>query len=370
MEKLQQLCEKQHEQINTIIAAQGAQLKELQHQIAELQEHRKANQQPLREVTDTLAQLTGKIVGIWEMSKGVVVKDSQGMGEPLETPDSPGLDGSPAGAIAVLDASKASITVGPQTRTTALNAAPNVSITVSSPRSTTATVLKPRDSAVSSIKASTSAAVAALSTSSTTTADPNPKIHAKHAFVAASNDTGFDRTWGTETSLISGEPKAKVLAKIGNPPFLEANANLTFTDTSSTYTKLNPEASANERKPKNMMGTKNIVRRLKFRGYSGGMVGVCMTRVMDKGECLLLFWIWDPVWGGCLSPDVKSNVDVWMANSERTSFVTTEDLFKLGPPRPQTSNLEFSSFQTHLLPVFQSFIQLIRGLLLLNAQYA
>ena len=195
MEKLQQLYEKQHEQINSLVAAQSVQIEGLQHQIAELQKHRRANQQPLTEVTDTLVELTEKIAAIWEASKGVVVRDSKSMSQSLETANGPKSDEGSAGTTPVLDASKASIAVGSQSSTAAVDAAPNIPITVSSPLGTAAAIPKPRTS---------------------------------RTYLSGPSAIRFGGIWGTDKSLISGEPKAMVLAQIESPSVLTANGESAF----------------------------------------------------------------------------------------------------------------------------------------------
>lgn len=196
MENFQQLCEKQHEQMKSLVAAQGMQIEKLQLEIAELQEHRRANQQPLREVTDTLVELTEKIAAIWEASKRVVVRDSKSMGRSLETANDPRSGEGYAGAAPVLDASKVSIAVGSQTSTAAVDAAPNIPITVTSPLGTANSILK----------------------SSTST-----------PYLTGPSALSFGGTWGTDKSLISGEPKAMVLAQTESPSVLSAKRKSGFT---------------------------------------------------------------------------------------------------------------------------------------------
>ncbi len=77
MENLHQLCDKRHDDLIQLLTAQATQIRELQNQVAEHQEYRKANQQPLLEVTDTLVELTRKISYIWDMSKGLMIEGSK-----------------------------------------------------------------------------------------------------------------------------------------------------------------------------------------------------------------------------------------------------------------------------------------------------
>lgn len=168
METLHQLCDKRHDEINQLLTAQATQIRELQNQVAKHQDYRKANQQPLLEVTDTLVELTRKISYIWDMSKGTMFEGSKS-GFVRIAEDTPSLQmaGFSAPNPAVTPGLKAPTTITTQNGTLAVGFEPKTSTTAQLQDGTPAVLVKPSTSTTASSHTGAAVALTIISTPTT-----------------------------------------------------------------------------------------------------------------------------------------------------------------------------------------------------------
>ena len=196
MEQLHQLCNKHHDDLSRLLTAQDTQIQELRNYVVELQEHRRANQQPLQDVTNTLVELTRKISHIWHLSKGAVVTSPKSETiqtienvPSLETVGIPALNGSftPNG----LSASYPALIPGLKTSTT-----------TAIQDGTMAVASKPDTSTTGHFQGGASAVLVKPSTSTTASS------HISAAFAVTKQCTPALITMHTSTTAVASQPQA------------------------------------------------------------------------------------------------------------------------------------------------------------------
>ena len=274
IEQLRELFTKQCEESNLMIAAQAEQVRELQAQINRLQKHRSEYEQPLREVTDSLVELTGKIAKIWDLCKGGMIQDMQFKDvllciaegfQPGEgavqimavagQPKAPAVVGFQNETKATLDEPRASTAICSKIGTVAepndlgnsistslangtLNPVPEptASVTVESRKGTIALLASSVGSTATSSQADTTRIPAALSTptlasakfgtpavpaglkpSRMTTRALDFKSGLTDTLRSGSSKPGFGLPWAAGTSVISGKSKGESFSEVYAP---------------------------------------------------------------------------------------------------------------------------------------------------------